>query len=107
MKIRNPDETPIGYKYQQQKETQYIFLIVFRLATQRERSAESFGPDWLDTEATDFNDFGLTLSKTMKYTSYILAFQLCVILGFSSYFCQATSIREIENLKEYFVSMTF
>ncbi|KAF6119075.1 interferon gamma [Phyllostomus discolor] len=38
----------------------------------------------------------------MKYTSYILAFQLCVILGFSSYLCQAISIKEIENLKEHF-----
>ncbi|XP_054436255.1 interferon gamma [Pteronotus mesoamericanus] len=38
----------------------------------------------------------------MNYTSYILAFQLCMILGFSSYLSQATSTKEIENLKEYF-----
>ncbi|KAM5332402.1 interferon gamma [Glossophaga mutica] len=38
----------------------------------------------------------------MKYASYILAFQLCVILGSSSFLCQATFVREIENLKEYF-----
>nr|ABS29000.1 interferon-gamma [Rhinoceros unicornis] len=38
----------------------------------------------------------------MKYTSYILAFQLCVILGSPSYYCQAAFFKEIENLKEYF-----
>ncbi|NP_001277095.1 interferon gamma precursor [Pteropus alecto] len=38
----------------------------------------------------------------MNYTSYILAFQLCVILGSSSCYCQATFLKEIENLKEYF-----
>ncbi|KAM8800722.1 interferon gamma [Rhynchonycteris naso] len=38
----------------------------------------------------------------MSYSSYILAFQLCVILGSSSYYCQATFLNEIEHLKEYF-----
>ncbi|KAK2506187.1 hypothetical protein MC885_017139 [Smutsia gigantea] len=38
----------------------------------------------------------------MNYTSYILAFQLCLILGSPSYYCQATFFTEIENLKEYF-----
>ncbi|XP_036905842.1 interferon gamma [Sturnira hondurensis] len=37
----------------------------------------------------------------MKYASYILAFQLFVILGSSSYFCKATFFSEVENLKEY------
>ncbi|XP_025738869.1 interferon gamma isoform X2 [Callorhinus ursinus] len=38
----------------------------------------------------------------MNYTSYILAFQLCVILCSSGYYCQAMFFKEIENLKEYF-----
>nr|KAF6495262.1 interferon gamma [Rousettus aegyptiacus] len=38
----------------------------------------------------------------MNYASYILAFQLCVILGSSSCYCQATFFKEIENLKDYF-----
>ncbi|KAL2776084.1 interferon gamma precursor [Daubentonia madagascariensis] len=38
----------------------------------------------------------------MKYTSYILAVQLCILLGSSSCYCQATFLKEIENLKEYF-----
>ncbi|XP_020008231.1 interferon gamma [Castor canadensis] len=42
----------------------------------------------------------------MNYTSYILAFQLCIILGSSSCYCQATFFKEIENLKEYFNAST-
>ncbi|KAM8942268.1 interferon gamma [Lycaon pictus] len=38
----------------------------------------------------------------MNYTSYILAFQLCVILCSSGCNCQAMFFKEIENLKEYF-----
>ncbi|XP_075408900.1 interferon gamma [Tenrec ecaudatus] len=38
----------------------------------------------------------------MNYTSYFLALQLCIILGSSGCFCQATVLREIQNLKEYF-----
>ncbi|XP_022427303.1 interferon gamma [Monodon monoceros] len=38
----------------------------------------------------------------MKYTSYFLAFQLCVILGSSGSYCQAPFFKEIQNLKEYF-----
>ncbi|XP_006740065.1 interferon gamma [Leptonychotes weddellii] len=38
----------------------------------------------------------------MNFTSYILAFQLCVILCSSGYYCQAMFFKEIENLKEYF-----
>ncbi|XP_006205897.1 interferon gamma isoform X1 [Vicugna pacos] len=38
----------------------------------------------------------------MNYTSYILAFQLCVILGSSGCYCQAPFFDEIENLKKYF-----
>nr|ABP98941.1 interferon-gamma [Elephas maximus] len=37
----------------------------------------------------------------MNFTSYILAFQLCIILGSSSCCCQATFLKEIQNLKEY------
>ncbi|XP_006859595.1 PREDICTED: interferon gamma [Chrysochloris asiatica] len=37
----------------------------------------------------------------MNYTSYLLAFQLCIILGSSSCFCQSTVLKEIQNLKEY------
>ncbi|XP_049739778.1 interferon gamma [Elephas maximus indicus] len=37
----------------------------------------------------------------MNFTSYILAFQLCIILGSSSCYCQATFLKEIQNLKEY------
>ncbi|KAM9230166.1 interferon gamma [Dugong dugon] len=37
----------------------------------------------------------------MNYTSYIVAFQLCLILGFSSCCCQSTVLTEIKNLKEY------
>ncbi|KAF5928286.1 hypothetical protein HPG69_014891 [Diceros bicornis minor] len=81
---------------------QYTLLIVGRSAIRKERSAKSLGPDQLKTGATDFNCVGLTLSETMNYTSFILAFQLCVILGSSSYYCQAVFFKEIENLKEYF-----
>ncbi|KAF4010375.1 IFNG [Cervus elaphus hippelaphus] len=38
----------------------------------------------------------------MKYTSYILALQLCVLLGFSGSYGQGPFFKEIENLKEYF-----
>ncbi|XP_023440603.1 interferon gamma [Dasypus novemcinctus] len=38
----------------------------------------------------------------MNYTGYLLAFQLCIILGSSSCYCQATFLREIQTLKEYF-----
>ncbi|XP_077024240.1 interferon gamma [Tamandua tetradactyla] len=38
----------------------------------------------------------------MNYTGYLLAFQLCLILGSSSCYCQATFLREIQTLKEYF-----
>eukprot|EP00069_Balaena_mysticetus_P022445 bmy_14385T0 len=38
----------------------------------------------------------------MKYTSYFLAFQLCVILGSSGSYCQAPFFEEIKDLKEYF-----
>ncbi|XP_036156165.1 interferon gamma [Myotis myotis] len=38
----------------------------------------------------------------MKYTSYILALQLCVILGFSSCYCQSTIFNETQKLKRYF-----
>lgn len=86
---------------------QYTFLIIGRSAIRRERLAKSFGSDQLNTGATDFTDFGLTLSQTMNYTSYILALQLCVILGSSSSYCQATLLKETDNLKEYFVSMIF
>ncbi|KAM7116527.1 interferon gamma [Molossus nigricans] len=37
----------------------------------------------------------------MNYTRYILAFQLCVILG-SSCYCQFTISSEIEKLRNYF-----
>ena len=43
----------------------------------------------------------------MKYTSYFLALLLCVLLGFSGSYGQGQFFREIENLKEYFVSMIF
>lgn len=107
MKIRNPDETSIRYKNQPQKARQYTLLIAGRAAIRKERSAEALGPDQLSTEVTAFNYLGLTLSETMNYTSFILAFQLCAILGSSTYYCQAAFFKEIENLKEYFVSMTF
>ncbi|MBZ3874383.1 Interferon gamma [Sciurus carolinensis] len=42
----------------------------------------------------------------MKYTSYFLAFQLCIILGSSSCYSQASINKEIENLKEYFNAST-
>ncbi|XP_008146986.1 interferon gamma [Eptesicus fuscus] len=38
----------------------------------------------------------------MKYTSYILALQLCVILGSSSCYSQSTILNETEKLKRYF-----
>ncbi|XP_045411197.1 interferon gamma [Lemur catta] len=38
----------------------------------------------------------------MSYTSYILVVQLCILLGSSGCYCQATFLKEIENLKEYF-----
>ncbi|XP_004700854.1 interferon gamma [Echinops telfairi] len=38
----------------------------------------------------------------MNYTSSLLALQLCIILGSSGCFGQATVLREIQNLKEYF-----
>ncbi|XP_019496069.1 PREDICTED: interferon gamma [Hipposideros armiger] len=38
----------------------------------------------------------------MNYTSYILAFQLCVILGSSGCYCQTTVWKGIDYLKEYF-----
>ncbi|XP_062932166.1 interferon gamma [Cynocephalus volans] len=38
----------------------------------------------------------------MNYTSYILAFQLCILLSSSSCYCQATFLKEIDNLKDYF-----
>ncbi|KAM5252203.1 interferon gamma [Hipposideros larvatus] len=38
----------------------------------------------------------------MNYTSYILAFQLCVILGSSGCYCQTTVLKGINYLKEYF-----
>nr|XP_027785741.1 interferon gamma [Marmota flaviventris] len=38
----------------------------------------------------------------MKYTSYFLAFQLCIILGSSSCYSQDTVNKEIEDLKGYF-----
>ncbi|KAF6339493.1 interferon gamma [Rhinolophus ferrumequinum] len=37
----------------------------------------------------------------MNYTGYILAFQLCVILGSYGCNCQATLLKEIDNLKTY------
>ncbi|XP_037702178.1 interferon gamma [Choloepus didactylus] len=38
----------------------------------------------------------------MNYTGYLLAFQLCIILGSSGCYSQAPFLREIQNLKEYF-----
>ncbi|XP_008064793.1 interferon gamma [Carlito syrichta] len=38
----------------------------------------------------------------MNYSSYVLAFQLCVILGSSGYYCQTRLINETEKLKSYF-----
>nr|XP_004650572.1 interferon gamma [Jaculus jaculus] len=38
----------------------------------------------------------------MKSTGYILAFQVCIILGSCSWYCQATFIAELDKLKEYF-----
>ncbi|XP_053442241.1 interferon gamma [Nycticebus coucang] len=38
----------------------------------------------------------------MKFTSYIVAVQLCVLLGSSAFYCQVTSLVEIVQLKEYF-----
>ncbi|KAL0611973.1 Interferon gamma, partial [Plecturocebus cupreus] len=71
-------------------------------AIRRERSAKSSGPDQLDTRTTDFNFSGLALSETMKYTSYILAFQLCIVLGSLGCYCQDPYVKEAENLKKYF-----
>lgn len=106
MKIRNLDKTSTRYKYQKQEETQYIFLIIFRSAIAEERSAKRSGPDRLYIGASDFNQ-KLTLSETMSYTTYFLAFQLCVTLCFSGSYCQAPFFKEITILKDYFVSMTF
>ncbi|XP_004386474.2 interferon gamma [Trichechus manatus latirostris] len=79
----------------------HIVLIISGATIRKERSAESFGPDHLNTGATNCSDFGLTLSETMNYASYIIAFQLCLILGFSSCCCQSTVLAEIQNLKKY------
>ncbi|XP_045319277.1 interferon gamma [Leopardus geoffroyi] len=38
----------------------------------------------------------------MNYTSFIFAFQLCIILCSSGYYCQAMFFKEIEELKGYF-----
>uniref|UniRef100_A0A2K6M7P9 Interferon gamma n=1 Tax=Rhinopithecus bieti TaxID=61621 RepID=A0A2K6M7P9_RHIBE len=38
----------------------------------------------------------------MKYTSYILAFQLCIVLGSLGCYCQDPYVKEAENLKKYF-----
>ncbi|KAF0875850.1 interferon gamma [Hyaena hyaena] len=38
----------------------------------------------------------------MNYTSFIFAFQLCIILCSSGYYCQSIIFREIENLRDYF-----
>ncbi|NP_001166345.1 interferon gamma precursor [Cavia porcellus] len=38
----------------------------------------------------------------MKYTSSILALQFCIILSFSSYYCQSRFTNEIRILKNYF-----
>ncbi|EHB08326.1 Interferon gamma [Heterocephalus glaber] len=38
----------------------------------------------------------------MKYTSSFLAFQLCIILGFSTYYCESRFTKEINILKDYF-----
>ncbi|XP_037371154.1 interferon gamma [Talpa occidentalis] len=42
----------------------------------------------------------------MNYTSCILALQLCVLLGSSTYCCQVSCIEEIDNLKDYFNAST-
>ncbi|XP_003797897.1 interferon gamma [Otolemur garnettii] len=38
----------------------------------------------------------------MQFTSYIVAVQLCVLLGSSAFYCRVTSSAEIDQLKEYF-----
>uniref|UniRef100_A0A5F9D2J7 Interferon gamma n=1 Tax=Oryctolagus cuniculus TaxID=9986 RepID=A0A5F9D2J7_RABIT len=42
----------------------------------------------------------------MSYTSYILAFQLCLILGSYGCYCQDTLTRETEHLKAYLKANT-
>ncbi|KAM6154222.1 interferon gamma [Erethizon dorsatum] len=38
----------------------------------------------------------------MKYTSSILALQLCIILGFSTCYCESRFTTQINSLKDYF-----
>ncbi|KAM5287878.1 interferon gamma [Ctenodactylus gundi] len=38
----------------------------------------------------------------MNYTSYFLAFQLCILLGSSGCYCDYMFLKEVEELKEYF-----
>ncbi|XP_062058062.1 interferon gamma [Lepus europaeus] len=42
----------------------------------------------------------------MNYTSYILAFQFCIILGSYGCYCQDTLTRETEHLKAYLKANT-